>query len=291
MQKNESALRYNSGKNDLALIPYELIEGVGKVMTYGKEKYTIKDEQGNIICTGANNWRKGMSWTSVLSSLKRHLLAFEKGEDKDPESNLLHLEHVAANIGFLLNFYNTHPELDDRIIPSINSEKRIALDIDGCLSDYTLAFVKYAAKKGIFVNEEDVDNWQQQHWNFPYSMQPLWNEIIHNKQFWLNIPVIEKNRHFNFEPVIYLSTRPIPVEWTKEWLEKNGFPCESVFHVDGYKKSEICKEYKIDILVDDCWKNVVECQKNSIFAYLMDTNYNRKYKIPEHRRITSLSQI
>ena len=109
-----NARRYNKDKIMLSLIPTELIEEVGKVMTYGALKYTIYNEDGSIKSDGKNNWRSGLPWMSVIDSLERHLLAFKKGENVDKESNLLHLSHAATNLAFLLNYYDKKPEFDDR---------------------------------------------------------------------------------------------------------------------------------------------------------------------------------
>lgn len=79
-----------------------MIVGVATVMAFGEKKY------------GRDNWRKGMAWTELCNSALRHLLAFTNGQDKDPESNLLHLDHAAACVGFLRTYIRTHPELDDR---------------------------------------------------------------------------------------------------------------------------------------------------------------------------------
>jgi hypothetical protein len=48
----------------------------------------------------------------------RHIMAFNDGEDKDPESGLSHLAHAACCIMFLLEFEKTHQELDDRFKPT-----------------------------------------------------------------------------------------------------------------------------------------------------------------------------
>ena len=48
-----------------------------------------------------NNWRQGgMRWGQVFASLQRHLWAWWRGEDKDPESGLSHLAHATANVMF-----------------------------------------------------------------------------------------------------------------------------------------------------------------------------------------------
>ena len=94
-------LRYNDGKLRYDLLPKFAIEELTKVLTRGSQKYEPR------------NWENGMSWTSVLASLKRHLAAFEKGEDFDEESGLLHIAHVIANASFITEFYiverKTHP--------------------------------------------------------------------------------------------------------------------------------------------------------------------------------------
>jgi hypothetical protein len=64
-----------------------------------------------------HNWRKGFAWSRPLAAAMRHILAFNAGEDKDPESGLSHLAHAACCIMFLLEFEKTHRELDDRYKP------------------------------------------------------------------------------------------------------------------------------------------------------------------------------
>jgi len=44
----------------------------------------------------------------------RHLTAWWAGEDLDPESGLHHLAHAACCLMFLLEYTQTHTELDDR---------------------------------------------------------------------------------------------------------------------------------------------------------------------------------
>jgi len=87
----ETGVKLDTGKIRLDLIPTELIEGVGKVLTFGAEKYT---ENGWKDVPGAE--------PRYYAALLRHLVAYRKGERIDPESGLSHLEHAACNIAFLL---------------------------------------------------------------------------------------------------------------------------------------------------------------------------------------------
>ena len=140
----DKARRYNTGKLRYELISPYALEELAKVYTLGAEKYTIRDGDGNIIDDGANNWRKGLSWTEAIGSVKRHLQAFEKGEDVD-ELGSLHLANAAWGLFSILEYYKTHPELDDRIHRTL-SKPRITLDIDDVCADF---FGVWCKKYGI----------------------------------------------------------------------------------------------------------------------------------------------
>jgi len=101
-----SAIKHDSGKAPMNLLSREALEQTAMVMAFGKEKYA------------AHNWRKGFQWSRPLSAAMRHLMAFNDGEDKDPESGLSHLAHAACCIMFLLEFEKTHKHLDDRFKPT-----------------------------------------------------------------------------------------------------------------------------------------------------------------------------
>jgi len=100
------ALKFDEDKPSMNLLSRIALEETAKVMDFGKEKYD------------AHNWRKGFAWSRPLSAAMRHLMAFNDGEDKDPESGLSHLAHAACCIMFLLEFEKTHQELDDRFKPT-----------------------------------------------------------------------------------------------------------------------------------------------------------------------------
>lgn len=100
------AVKFDSGKTDWSLMPFEAVEEINKVLEFGAKKYA------------AHNWTQGdgFRYTRVLNSLFRHLFAWSRGEDKDPESGLSHLAHAGCNIIFLL-YYNRYKDRynnDDR---------------------------------------------------------------------------------------------------------------------------------------------------------------------------------
>lgn len=89
-------------KIPLALLSSTALLQIGAVLQHGAAKYS------------ANNWKSGIAYSRVLSACLRHLLAWNGGEDLDPESGLSHLAHAGCCIMFLLEFTKTHPGLDDR---------------------------------------------------------------------------------------------------------------------------------------------------------------------------------
>lgn len=96
----------DTGKNELALIDPEFIEGLGAVLTHGGKVY------------GKYNWQKGISYHRVFSACLRHLYAWWRGQDNDPDTGLSHLYHCAANVMFLAHFHKNkekYKEFDDRI--------------------------------------------------------------------------------------------------------------------------------------------------------------------------------
>ena len=99
-----SGTKHDSEKNRLDLIPPAATEGIGLVLTFGAAKYD------------AYNWTKGIKYSRIIGAIKRHLLAIEKGEDVDPESGLLHADHIACNAAFLQTYqrYDKYKEFDDR---------------------------------------------------------------------------------------------------------------------------------------------------------------------------------
>lgn len=99
------AMRFDEGK---APLEYVLMFGAAlrefaKVCEYGGKKY----KKGNFM--------KGAPTSQSINCLLRHLLAWQEGEDRDPESNCLHLAHVVWNALRACQESIVRPDLDDRI--------------------------------------------------------------------------------------------------------------------------------------------------------------------------------
>jgi hypothetical protein len=98
------AVRFNSGKLRVDLIPPEAIEAYAEVMTFGANKYNDR------------NWEKGMPLnSSFIASALRHLYKWQKGEENDEETGLHHLAHMLWNVaGAVTMIRRGRDELDDR---------------------------------------------------------------------------------------------------------------------------------------------------------------------------------
>lgn len=81
----------DAGKPHPSYVPVEIIEAVMRVREYGNAKYKSPD-----------NW-KTVEPERYHEAMLRHVLrAWADPYAVDPESGLLHLEHIATNIAFLL---------------------------------------------------------------------------------------------------------------------------------------------------------------------------------------------
>lgn len=95
-------LKFDDGKPPLSLISRRANEQEARVLDFGRRKYN------------SWNWSLGMQWSRVLDAVMRHVAAYADGETFDPESGLSHLAHARCGLGFLLDYEESHPELDDR---------------------------------------------------------------------------------------------------------------------------------------------------------------------------------
>lgn len=107
----QEALRYDQNKTNWSLMPFEAVEEIAKVLEFGAKKYAA----WNFTKNG------GMQHTRIINSCLRHIFAYMRGQDLDPESGLSHLAHAGCNILFLL-YYKRYPQIftkDDRNIQTV----------------------------------------------------------------------------------------------------------------------------------------------------------------------------
>lgn len=265
------------------LIP-EVTEELVKVLTYGAEKYTIHDKETNkVIYDGSMNWRNGLSWMSVIASFERHLKDYQMGIINDLESGLPHLAHAACNIHFLNAFYYIFPQGDDRPKPYLNIPK-IGLDVDGLTADFCKGWNKLYPETPT----------QPTTWHYDYLMRERLDKMKKDNtldSFYLNLEPLMKPEDMPFDPLCYITTRPIESSVTEEWIAKHGFPQVPVYTVPiGTSKVEVAKKAGVEIFVDDCNDNFVDFNKNGITCYLYTASNNLKYDVG-HLRINSLKEL
>jgi hypothetical protein len=93
-------------KPSLSLIPPAAAIQEAVVFGLGAKKY------------GPFNWRESsVSARVYLDAMQRHVLAWQDGEDTDPESLASHLAHARACLGILLDAMATGNLIDDRPKP------------------------------------------------------------------------------------------------------------------------------------------------------------------------------
>lgn len=104
---SEVAVKFDTGKRDWSLLPYDSLEEVVKVLEFGATKYA------------RDNWKRGegFKYSRSFNALQRHMLAFMRGEDNDPETGISHLAHAMCNLLFMQHFVlnkDKYKNCDDR---------------------------------------------------------------------------------------------------------------------------------------------------------------------------------
>lgn len=259
----EKGDKFSQGKLKYNLIPTYGLKQVARVLTMGAEKY------------GERNWEKGIKWSELMSAHERHYQAYKACEDIDEESGLFHLAHVVCNGLMLLENYRLHPELDDRYKPYMH-ERKIVLDVDDVIADFAGGYKKRFGES------------PHNYWDFTYSMGDNLKQLVESPEgedFFVNLEV--KHRP-NFIPHAYVSSRSVPVEWTKKFIEKNGLPCRPVYHVPwNESKVEVLKSIDTEIFIDDKFQNFREAEVAGIAAFLMDAEHNQHHNVG-YRRLRDL---
>ena len=264
-------LRFNKGKLRYDLVEPRAHRDMVEVLTDGANKYFDR------------NWENGLSWTSVLASLKRHIAAIERGEDRDPESGRLHIAHAACNVHFLNTFYYTFPQGDDRPKRFLNMPA-IGLDVDGILADFTGSWVeKYP----------DIEA-NPTSWYFDRKILKRFDIMASEgtlDDFYLNIPPLIQGKDLPFEPKCYVTARPVDSKITEQWLDAFDFPRRKVITVPiATNKVDVLKEVGVEIFIDDSFDNFVELNKAGIFTYLYTAPWNIKHNVG-HMRINTLNEL
>jgi len=285
-----SRLNDNKIRHDL-FEPFAINE-LAKVFTKGQLKYPDPP----------HNWLYGMDWSKCLASLKRHINAFERGEDFDFDPNcedckkgecknhtgLFHMAHAAWNALALVSYTKFFPQGDNRL-HHVLPTKRIGLDIDDVICSWVTEWAK--------LEEIAVPT----SWNFDWLLGEKFEKMRNTEgesghfnaleEFYLALPVKEKATDIPFIPECYITHRPVRQEITEMWLKANGFPLKPVFQVKSREeKLQVAKSMKLDIFVDDNFDTYTMMNRGGICGYLYDALHNQRHDVG-YRRIKSLKEL
>lgn len=96
---NEIGKKFDTDKLRWDLLPFDSVEEIVDVLTYGASKY------------GPFNWKQlDDAQSRYFAALMRHLSQWKQGEMKDQETGISHLAHAGANLLFLIHFNNKENE-------------------------------------------------------------------------------------------------------------------------------------------------------------------------------------
>jgi len=84
------------------LIPVKMLWLLAEVYGRGALKYADR------------NWERGYEWSKSYQAAMRHIAQWWGGEQSDPEDGQHHLAAAIWHLTALLEFEETHPELDNR---------------------------------------------------------------------------------------------------------------------------------------------------------------------------------
>jgi len=98
----EKAIKKDDDKTPLHLLPHIALEGIASIFGFGQKKYS------------EYNWSLGFKHSRLYSACLRHLFAYWKGEDNDPESGKSHLYHAGCCIMMLIEHHDLQLGEDDR---------------------------------------------------------------------------------------------------------------------------------------------------------------------------------
>lgn len=82
----------DGGKLRFDLVPPDALDELVRVYSVGAARY------------GDRNWERGISFGRIFAACMRHLWAFWRGQEKDPDDGIHHLAHAAWNCLTLLSY-------------------------------------------------------------------------------------------------------------------------------------------------------------------------------------------
>ena len=168
---------------------------------------------------------------------------------------------------------------------------RIGIDIDNCISNFDdvlleeyLKHDKELRNTGIINEEpyyltEGMFDWSKEE-NDEFYYNNIQRIAMSLKPLKDSKEIIDKLKDDGNE-IYIISSRDNgeyinPEEMTREWLNKYEIYYDKLILTGKYEKGPVCKENKIDIMIDDSIKNCEDIEANGVKCFIMNTRYNKQ---------------
>lgn len=156
---------------------------------------------------------------------------------------------------------------------------RIGIDIDDTLVSTSQSFDEVIKKHGVNFNKKFKDDWNEEEKEFIFKN--YLNEILENAKIKENAKEVLNELNKLGHEIIVITARTEEnckgiEENTKKLLEDNNIEI-SEYYFAQYKKSDIAKQIKLDLMIDDSlnvYENMIE---EKIDCILFDKEKNWKY--------------
>jgi len=186
---------------------------------------------------------------------------------------------------------------------------RIALDMDGCLSNFWDAFedkiVQVVGKDRFplraYGQPPAVWNWVEEAGYDDWDIRQAWMEIFKSPDFWVNLAplpdavtaaVLDKQPNIEMYVITNREGRKSDVRnQTQRWLLKNGIYKATVL-VSG-EKGALCRALEIEWLLDDCVQYCVDVAANAPYTkvYMLRRPYNKGLHYDKVIPVHSLAEV
>lgn len=98
-------VKHDQDKPDYSLLTRGMLEPMVRALMFGEKKYS------------RFNYKTGFKNTRLTAAALRHIMAYQDGEDNDPESGISHLAHAMVALGMLLDNKANNVSEEGRYVP------------------------------------------------------------------------------------------------------------------------------------------------------------------------------
>ena len=188
---------------------------------------------------------------------------------------------------------------------------KIGIDIDDTIADTYEVMFNYAQEYTVNVlKREPVISDVENPTHFYIETLHNWNEE-ESEKFWMmyfkkiiqnakpktfSVEYLEKI-HNEKNEIILITARHQDEsfdfsveEETKKWVEKNNILCDKII-IDAQEKQKIAELEKIDLFIDDSFKNCKAVSDSGIKTYIMDSKVNKNLNRVDIERVYSWPHV